>query len=182
MIPHHYQWVTDEKCLQSQKVSWTRPYRQTLMHVRQQLVPPSLSTASIPYLTHSVWRASSWPVNMCARVCVHVWPQWRLIRAGYGKRRLKPWIMEKLIWSMDQQETVSMQHTHTHAQTLFTKWRPCRNSTVIGNNYDPQAATFQWQRLSRVSGPWSSRAKSFYCSKINIQLVKIWAPRWETWA
>lgn len=72
--------------------------------------------------------------------------------------------------------------THTHAQTPFTKWRPCRNSTVIGNNYDPWAATFQWQRLSRVSGPWSSRAKSFYCSKINIQLVKIWAPRWRTWA
>ena len=97
--------------------AWTQPYKHTLMYVRQQLVPPSLSTASIPYLTHGVWRASGWPVNMCARVCVHVWPQWRLIRAGYGKRRLKPWIMEKLIWSMDQQETASMQHTRTHTLT-----------------------------------------------------------------
>lgn len=90
-------------------------YPQTHMYIRQQLVPPSLSTASLPYLTHSLWRASGWPENV--RACVCVWPQWRPIRVGYGKHRLKSWIMEKLIWSMDQQVTVSMQHTHKNTDT-----------------------------------------------------------------
>lgn len=139
-------------------------HTQTHTYIRQHLVAPSLSTALLPYLTHSVWRASRWPASVC--VCGCVWPQWNLIRGGYGKQRLKPWIMEKLIWSMDQQETLSMQYTHknTHARNPFTKPRPCGNCTVIGNNYDPRASTFQWQRLNKVSRPPSSWAKTFYCS------------------
>lgn len=44
--------------------------------------------------------------------------------------------------------TLSMQHTHKkhtymHTHNPFTKVRPCGNSTVIGNNYDPRASTFQ---------------------------------------
>lgn len=154
-------------------------YPQTHMYIRQQLVPPSLSTASLPYLTHSLWRASGWPENV--RACVCVWPQWRPIRVGYGKHRLKSWIMEKLIWSMDQQVTVSMQHTHkntdTHTLNPFTKLRPCRNSTAIGNNYVPRASTFQWQRLTEYQDFRVLWLKLFIVlSGFDIYLVKIWAP------
>lgn len=34
-------------------------------------------------------------------------------------------------------------YTHTHTHNPFTKLRPCGNTTVIGNNYDPRASTFQ---------------------------------------
>lgn len=34
-------------------------------------------------------------------------------------------------------------HKGTHTLNLFTKLRPCGNSTVIGNNYDQRASTFQ---------------------------------------
>lgn len=69
MIPHQYQWVTDEKCLHLQKVSRTHPRTQTHTYIRQHLVPPSLSTTLLPYLTCSVWRASGWPACVC--VCAH---------------------------------------------------------------------------------------------------------------
>lgn len=123
-----YEKVTDEKCLQLQKVSLTHPH--TNRHARTSAPsPPSLSTASAPYQSRGVWRASGWPAPMC------VWPQWSQIREGYGKHRLKHWIMEKLIWSMDQQGTQGTQHTHKHAyklsQNLFTKPKPSVKTRLL---------------------------------------------------
>lgn len=119
-----------------------------------------------------------------------VWAWWSLIRAGYGKQRLKPWIMEKLIRSMDQQGTLNIQHTHTrthivshthmhtHTYNQFTKLGLRENTvTVISNNYDPKASTFQCQRLNSASSLSCVWVKTFYCSFWDPHsLSKDWSP------
>lgn len=89
MIPCQYQKVTDEKCLQLQKVSLTH----TNTHIRTSapratITQQRLGPISAPQCVKGIGLT-------CSYVCV--WPQWSQIRGGYGKHRLKHWIMEKLI-------------------------------------------------------------------------------------
>lgn len=91
---------------------------------------------------------------------------------------------------MDQQGTLNIQHTHTrthivshthmhtHTYNQFTKLGLRENTvTVISNNYDPKASTFQCQRLNSASSLSCVWVKTFYCSFWDPHsLSKDWSP------